>query len=237
MNRLIKSLVYVGVSAVLFLSLNGCATVDFREVCQSDGSVSGSTIVGFSPYQTVEEVKATVLKMGYESTPRRGAETLLEDLLDESRRDKHVGRTVTFERSDRTTRTIYRVDLKFNEYFTLENIIVTHRQVSEEESQIIQSYLAKYPMLVFQSSEDGENYNHKTKEKEKITNTNYHFEDGRYAFFHLNHFRTHKDDGQFSDVITFNAHDSAFVVTEAYKKNYRIPKLSEQNIDDEYDDH
>lgn len=191
----------------------------------------GLVSMDFRLSQSAEEVKTIIVKKGYVPKARAGAAASIDNLLDPSVRYDYIGKTVPLERYDATAGTLCEVDLKFNEYYCLENIIIRHVIPSENCSGLLDLYLKHYPMLVFEGSETGENFNPETNRREKITNTNYHFNSGRYSFIHLNILRTYQEDGRYEDAIVFNAHDSNFVVQEAYKYPYTAPPHRDSHED------
>jgi hypothetical protein len=235
MNNALKSTLHAGGWLALILLTNGCETLcphhgshSAEEKPAIGGLVAQSEIGGFTFNQTAEEAKETILRLGYKNAPYRDTEITIDDLLDKTRRDLFVGEIVGLERYDKATRNTYQVLLKFNAYYRLENITAIHHASSEYDKGVLQYYLEKYPMLVSQGSEDGVQFNHTTRKKEKITNSNYYFADEGYAFFSLNHVRTYKEEGGFVDVIRFNAHESNFAAAEARRGNFNpkgVPML------------
>jgi len=229
MRQWIQSVVQVGLSLAVLMILSGCATksvpVQHSDRAEGIGLPSqqvsspfdGAGMAGFTLNQSAEEVKKTIVEMGYVSISEKGMLVTIDQLIDPAVRQGYVGKTVALERRDSARNSMYQVYLKFNSYFILENMIIKHRITSENDMGLLQSYLQKYPSLVFQGSEDGENRNFLLNRTEKITNSNYHVDQGPYAFYHLNQLRTHQEEGHYDEVITFNAHDSSFAVSQTYK--------------------
>ncbi|MCU0857531.1 MAG: hypothetical protein MUC65_03900 [Pontiellaceae bacterium] len=225
MKNLFKTLLRSALPGILLTLAAGCTTgtaVWSRPSIQPPPD-NRPVSMDFTLSQSAEEVRNTIVKKGYLPKARTGATASIDQLIDPAVRRNYIGKTVPLERYDELSGSLCEVDLKFNGYFGLENIIVRHIIPSGNSGGLLELYLKHYPMLVFEGSETGENFNPEKNKFEKITNTNYHFDSGTYSFIHLNILRTYKDDGRYEETITFNAHDSNVAVQEACKHPCTAP--------------
>lgn len=237
MNKRSKFLPGSG-SVLALLLVTGCASTGQHPAPRSEQDqtrsvrvVAGLNIGGFTFNQTAEDANRVIKETGCKNAPYKNTGVTIDQLLDKSTRQRYIGKIVGLERYDKKRRSRHQIRLTFNQYFRLENITQIHQVNSEDDQGILTSYLEKYPMLVFEGSEDGENYDPITKDRKKITNSNYYFADDGYAFLHLNQLRTYQDDGRYSDVITFNAHEGNFAAEEASKENLRVSLPADSDDD------